>query len=72
MFVSAFSPNLTLVPAMISGLGVAAVVEEGDEDEALNLIAGIRHFCRLSPMILSRALYLNVLIWISFVYSPGM
>ena len=59
MFVSAFSPDLMFVSAMLSGCGVAAVVEEGDEYETSNLLGGVLHFCRLSMLILSTVWYLD-------------
>jgi hypothetical protein len=38
---------------------MAAVVEEGDEYEALNLLADVLHFDCLSVMMLSRVRYLD-------------
>lgn len=43
---SSFSPNLKSVPAMFSSCGVAARVEEGDKDKALNLLFNVLHIRR--------------------------
>jgi hypothetical protein len=44
--VSTFSPDLKPVPAMLSSCGVAALGEEGDENETLNLLFNVLHLRR--------------------------